>query len=131
MSLPCEIALKCLLPPVRAMLAKALMEKHNLNQAEVAKILGVSQPAVSLYCRKLRGVALDLEEDKDIVGLIEDFAEGLVREDVPRKVFILRFCEVCRAVRAKGLLCEIHGKIDPSIDVETCELCKTVGARCF
>ncbi|MEM2119242.1 MAG: helix-turn-helix domain-containing protein [Candidatus Bathyarchaeia archaeon] len=131
MSLPCEIALKCLLPPVRAMLAKELMEKHKLNQAEVAKILGVSQPAVSLYCRKLRGVSLNLDEDEKIMGLVKDFADDLARESIPRKVFILRFCEICRAVRAEGFLCEIHKKIDPSIAVEACELCKTVGARCF
>ncbi|MGB9622829.1 MAG: helix-turn-helix domain-containing protein, partial [Candidatus Bathyarchaeia archaeon] len=57
-TIPCEIAVKCLLPPVRAMIAKTLTSKYNLRQTEAAKRLGISQPAISLYEKKIRGKAL-------------------------------------------------------------------------
>jgi predicted transcriptional regulator len=44
MLVPYEVAVKYVLPVVRAMTAKRLMAKHSLKQAEVAKLLGVSQP---------------------------------------------------------------------------------------
>ncbi len=123
MSLPCEVAVKCLLPSVRAIIAKTLTTKHNLKQIETAKLLGISQPAISLYDRKMRGKAINLEKDPEITKLIEKLADELVRGDLTRKDYIQKFCEICKTVRAKGLLCQMHKIFDPAIDMEKCELC--------
>ena len=77
MSVPCEVAVKCVLPVVRAMLAKELMAKYRLKQTKVAEMLRVSQPAVSLYCRKIRGRAIDLENDENIGNLVHNFAKSI------------------------------------------------------
>lgn len=123
MSLPCEIAVKCLLPPVRAFLAKELTTKHNLKQSEAAELLGVSQPAISLYDRKMRGRAINLENDPEITKLVENLADALVKGDLRHKDFIRVFCEICKTIRAKGLLCQMHKTLDPALDIEKCELC--------
>jgi predicted transcriptional regulator len=125
MLVPCEVAVKCVLPSVRAMTAKELMTEHNLKQAEAAKILGVSQPAISLYYRKIRGKAIDLENDVEIRNLVENLADSLSEGNSTHKDFITMFCEICRTIRAKGLLCKIHKAFDPTIDVEKCGLCLT------
>ena len=52
MSVPCEVAVKCVLPVIRAMVAKELKTVDGLRQVDVAKFLRVSQPArhdVSLH----------------------------------------------------------------------------------
>ena len=128
MSLPCEVAVKCLLPPVRAMIAKTLTTRHNLTQTEAAKRLGISQPAISLYERKMRGKAINLENDPEITKLIENFADALAKGELPRKSFIQAFCEICKTIRSKGLLCQMHKTFDPAIDVEKCELCLLTNA---
>ena len=122
---PCEIAVKCALPSVRAMIAEKLVNEHNLNQAEAAKLLGVSQPAISLYCRKIRGKAINLEDDRDIENLIERLAERLAKGKLPHKEFVLKLCEICRTIRAKGLLGETHKAFDLSVDIENCDVCST------
>ncbi len=132
MSVPCEIAVKCVLPAVRAMTAKQLMAKHGLNQAQAAKLLGLSQPAISLYSRKIRGKAIDLENDKNINLLVEELADSLVKSNMSRKEFIMQFCRICREIRAKGLMCKMHKTFDASINIEECELCKSVNPpRCL
>lgn len=123
MSLPCEIAIKCLLPPVRALLAKELTAKHNLKQSEAAELLGVSQPAISLYQRKIRGKAIDLEKDPEIMEQVENLANALAKGNLAYKDFIQMFCGICRKIRAKGLLCNMHKTMDPSVDTEKCGLC--------
>ena len=123
MSAPCEVAVKCVLPVVRAMLAKELMAKYRLKQTEVAEILRVSQPAISLYCRKIRGRAIDLENDEDIGNLVRNFARALAANKLSRRDLIPKYCEICKTIRAKGLLCELHKAFDPTINIETCELC--------
>ena len=129
---PCEVAVKCLMPSVRAMIAKELMNRHKLKQSEAAKLLGVSQPAISLYYRKIRGKAITLEGDADITKLIENMSDSLVVGDLSSKDHILMLCKICRAARAKGLMCDMHKALDPSIDTEKCELClSTKMPRCL
>jgi len=125
MSIPCEVAVKCVLPSVRAMIAKELTSKHDLKQEEVARLLGVSQPAISLYYRKMRGKSIDLENDPDIEKLIEGLADSLAKRGLSRREFIIRFCEICKAIRAKGLLCKMHKAFDPALNIDECRLCLT------
>jgi len=128
--LPCEVAVKTLLPPTRAALAKELMARHGFKQVEAAKLLGISQPAISLYNRKMRGKAIDLEKDVEIKKLIESFADSLAENSLSHKEFILRFCEICRTARAKGLLCNMHKTLDPTFKIEKCKLCMTEQVKC-
>jgi hypothetical protein len=126
MRVPCEIAVKCVLPAVRAMTATRLITKYNLKQAEAAKLLGLSQPAISLYNRKIRGKAIDLEIDPEIVKLIDYLAALVAKGNLSYKDFIPKFCEICKTIRRKGLLCTMHKTFDPSINIEGCELCSAL-----
>ena len=123
MSVPCEVAVKCVLPVVRAMVAKELMADYGLRQVEAAKLLGVSQPAISLYCRNIRGKAIDLENDSDVKRLVADMCEVLAKGGFSHRDLIIMYCGVCRTIRAKGLLCKLHKTFDPLVDIEKCELC--------
>jgi predicted transcriptional regulator len=123
MSVPCEVAVKCVLPVVRAMIARELMVSHGLKQVEAAKLLGVSQPAISLYRRNIRGKAIDLENDPDVKRLVANMSESLAMGVSSHRDLIVMYCGVCRTIRAKGLLCKLHKTFDPLVDIEKCELC--------
>jgi predicted transcriptional regulator len=123
MSLPCEVAVKCVLPVVRAMIAKELTIEHGLKQKEAACKLGVSQPAISLYGKKLRGISIDLENDATVKTQVRQIARMLAEGEPSRRNLIPKYCGICRAIRAKGLLCELHKAFDPTIIVEDCGLC--------
>ena len=125
MMTPCEVAVKIALPSVRAMVANELMNKHNLNQAAAAKLLGISQPAVSLYQQKLRGNSINLDGDAEITSLVAKHAEFLVKGNPSYTDKLSSFCEICRTIRSKGYLCSIHKTFDPSVDTECCDFCKT------
>jgi predicted transcriptional regulator len=126
MSAPCEVAVKCALPSVRAMIAKELMAKHGLKQADAARLLGVSQPAISLYYREMRGKAVNLEGDSDVRGLIIELARRLSEGNLSHLEFMSKLCQICRKMRAKGLLCAMHKTFDPAVDVGHCELCASI-----
>ncbi|KYH42291.1 MAG: transcriptional regulator [Candidatus Bathyarchaeota archaeon B63] len=113
------------------MIARELMAKHKLKQLDVANLMGVSQSAVSLYSRKIRGRAIDLEAEEDIVNLISDTAASLANGEMLYKDFIMRLCEICRLVRSKGLMCKLHKIFDPSVNIEECELCSVTMLRCL
>jgi predicted transcriptional regulator len=123
---PCEVAVKCALPSVRAMVATELVNKHSLNQAQVAKLLGISQPAISLYQKKLRGNSLDLWGDPDIAASVSKQAELLVNNGLDARSNLQWFCSVCKTLRSKGYLCKIHKDLDPTVDLDTCDFCKNL-----
>ena len=121
---PCEVAVKCALPSVRAMVAAELMSKHSLNQAQTAKLLGISQPAISLYQKKLRGNSLDLWSDPEITASVSKQAAFLANGNSDAQNNLMWFCAICKTLRSKGYLCKIHKDLDPNLDVENCEFCK-------
>jgi predicted transcriptional regulator len=123
MSVPCEVAVKCVLPVARAMIAKELVTKYKLKQTEAAQLLKVSQPAISHYGRKTRGKAINLKRDKDVGELVQNIAKSLAEGKPSRRDLIPKYCEICKTIRAKGLLCKLHKTFDQTIDIEACTLC--------
>jgi predicted transcriptional regulator len=113
------------------MLAKELMAEYGLKQTETAERLRVSQPAISLYHKKIRGRAIDVENDEDIGNLLRNVAAALAENRLSRRDLIPKYCEICKAIRAKGLLCKLHKAFDPTINIETCELCKRDSLSCM
>jgi predicted transcriptional regulator len=107
------------------MIANELTIRYNLKQAEAAKLLEVSQPAISLYQTKLRGTALNLENDPDITALVAKHADYLIKGATSHKETLLSFCGICKTLRSKGFLCKIHKAFDPAINLETCGFCQT------
>jgi len=45
----CEIIVAKILPAMRAIITKELMQTYGFNQTEVAQKLGITQPAISQY----------------------------------------------------------------------------------
>ena len=127
---PCEVAVKCALASIRAMIANELMNRYNLKQAEIAKLLGISQPAISLYQKKLRGNVLHMENDPDITTLVAKHADYLFKGASTHRETVLSFCGICKTLRSKGFLCEIHKAFDPTIGVEKCGFCQTPNSEC-
>ena len=68
MLLPSEIEAKSLIPAVRSILAQKLLKEYCLKEEEVAKVLGITQAAVSNYVRGTRG-------DTQLVAKLESLFE--------------------------------------------------------
>jgi len=121
--IPCEVAAKSVVPAVRALITKELVEKHNLKQDEVAKILGISQSAVSKYTREVRGYVIKVDEIEGIKPLIDKMVSLLVSGTCERQNFLKIFCQTCIAARKTGVMCRFCQKSEPNIRIEECGFC--------
>src|SRR2546428_6952349 len=80
MLLPSEIEDKSLIPAVRAILAKKLIREYSLKEEDVAKVLGITQAAVSNYVRGTRGdieLISKLESVREVIRMIDAIARAL------------------------------------------------------
>lgn len=118
----CEIIVQNVLPVVRALVAKDLTERHKLTQQSIAKKLGVSQAAISQYIRELRGFkAKNLQRDKTVTDEIEKLSSRIASGDLNVLSATDEMCNICRTIRKKKLICELHVESFPSL--EKCTIC--------
>lgn len=122
MIIPCEVAAKSVIPALRAMVARQLIDGYGMKQEIVAERLGVTQAAISKYIHQVRGEAVELESASEVHKISKDIAETLSKEANPLEVS-LKFCQACTDIRALGLMCETCRRVDPSWDVEHCTIC--------
>ncbi len=127
--IPCEIAVKSVIPAIRAYIAKELILKHKLKQADVAQPLGITQTAVSKYFRHVRGRAIRVDQTKEIRDMMDGAASKIADKEITGSQLTLTFCEICRTVRQSGLMCELCKRADPTLDIVLCNVC-TNGKAC-
>ncbi|MGE5556409.1 MAG: transcriptional regulator [Methanocella sp.] len=106
MILPCEVGVKNVLPAVKAIMARTIVQKHGYNEKQTAHLLGLTQSAVSRYISRERGSNLvSIENSPDIISLIDDMILQLIKEPDNREGVMELFCKTCAAIREKGLMC--------------------------
>jgi len=114
----CEVVVQDILPTLRAAIAKELIAGYNLNQGEVAKLLDVSQPAVSQYLRQLRGKS-DFLEDKTVKNEIKELAGRLHEKQISQAELSTKMCHISKLIIDNKLI-----KTEKFHNVEGCIVCK-------
>jgi predicted transcriptional regulator len=100
----CEIVSGQVLPTIRAMVVKDLIKRYELSQVEVAKKLGITQPAVSQYISALRGKGgLEKKLMKVIGKEIRDLSDDVASGRLSQAEVIKRYCAICSLMKKKGI----------------------------
>src|SRR5208283_3715671 len=106
MILPEELASKSVIPAIRALVVKRLVEDHGMTQQEAAKLLGVTQPAVSKYLHQKRGAAIQLSGIKEIEQATTEIATMVSSHKVKPMEVISRIEAACDYVRRNRFMCD-------------------------
>ncbi len=122
MLLPSEIEARWLLPVLRALVVRRLLNEYHMTQERVARLLGVTQASVSNYVRAVRARGLRPEAVSLLARYASDVAEVAYRSQDPYAV-ARALQEALIRIRKDRVLCELHQLLEPSLDVENCELC--------
>jgi hypothetical protein len=124
MILPEELASKSVIPAIRALVVKRLVEQHGMTQQEAAKLLGVTQPAVSKYLHEKRGAAIKLGGIQAIDDATGEIAELISSRKAPQVEVMSRIEAACDYVRKNRYMCDLHKKLEPSMDINSCHVCE-------
>jgi len=131
LSIPCEVAVKSVIPALRAYIAKELTQSYGLKQTDIAKLLGITQTAISKYARHVRGVVLQVENIDEVQIIVKEICVSLVNGDMSRNEVIKHFCAACRVIRRKRLMCKLCKRSDPTIDIRQCIICISEASTCM
>jgi predicted transcriptional regulator len=122
--LPDEIASKSVIPAIRAMVVRRLIKEHGMTQQQAARLLGITQPAVSKYVHKKRGIAIKLEGIPNIDRAANRIAVLLVSGKAGQVQIMSKMNEVSMHVRKSRLMCELHRRLEPELNLGTCRICE-------
>jgi uncharacterized protein len=119
---PCEVAVKTVCPAIRAFMAQNLIEKHDMNQIEAARVLGVTQSAISKYNNKVRGTTIPLENVPQVQILTDQMITLLMATPVQQTDVMRLFCQACRLIRSQSLMCPLCQQNQAPI-IDGCDFC--------
>ena len=127
MLLPSEIEAKSLIPAVRAILAKKLIKEYSIKEEDVARVLGITQAAVSNYVRGTRGdveLITKLESVREVMRMIDDIAKDLSTNKAYTPSTLAKFVGLCNYMRYTLIICDVHHSMESNIDEQICEQCR-------
>lgn len=146
--MPQEVEVWYVLPAIRRELAKIMKTKmvtrvndqgekvdHKITQKEIARMLGVTEPAITQYLLKKKGrrsrgdqvvipgpILKEIDKSADI--MIEEYEKARktgnedIFEDMTREIN-----RIIRVMRDEGVMCEIHKEFCAHVN-DSCDACK-------
>ena len=118
---PCEIIVGKILPSIRAAIVKSLIEDYNMKQTQIAKILGISQSAVSQYYTSARAVDdSPLSLFPDIIQYSKEVAKKIANGEMNKDQILL--CEPCQKIRQNKKFDKFQNEI---LQFMKCHICHT------
>ena len=129
MLLPSEIESKLLIPAVRSILSKELVIEKGLKEEEVARMLGITQAAVSNYLRGTRGDNELISKPmslSEIMSMIKEIGNDLSTNRAYTAKTLSKFIALCNYMRYSLIICDAHHSLERNIDEKVCEQCKII-----
>jgi len=118
----CEIIVQEILPSVRAMVALKLTKTYGLSQEQAARKMGTTQPAISQYNREIRGhKSRVFRHNPKLIEMVDDIAKKVASGELATFDITPEFCRICKYLRSRGIMCELHKELNPSL--QECNVC--------
>ena len=114
---PQEIEVWYIMPAIRKELCNILLDKHNFNQKEIAKLLNITEAAVSQYKKEKRGQHVKLPES--VLSELNISARKIVNDE---STVFRETQNILNHIRNTSTLCDIHKIIDESVESD-CKEC--------
>lgn len=123
---PCMIVVQYILPTIRVLIMKELIQKHSIRKIDASKKMELTPAAITQYMKGMRGktFADEITNSEKTMKIISDLAEALARGGIPTENTIDKLCEACSTIRAEGIICGLHKEKLPALKECACAICE-------
>lgn len=119
---PCAVVALHVLPAARVIVARKLMEVHELKPAQVASRMGLTPAAVTQYASGVRGGRLVdvLQGSERVRQVLDGLVSEFLKAQSDKSAMLEMVCELCRIVREERMICRF---CDLSQEGKECNIC--------
>lgn len=102
----CECMIRYVVPALRMLISRQLVENYNLNQIQVAKLLNVTQPSVSNYMgrRKTSAKIRRFLNNTVVNEYAGNLAKKIFEKGLSLKELEDDLCSLCTELRKGGYM---------------------------
>ena len=118
-TMPQEVEVRYILPAIRRELARIFIKEHKLSQKEAARLLGLTEAAVSQYQHSKR--AKEVVFSDAVVNEIRVSADRILADRTNKQRLIAEMYRISNLTTVKHILCDIHRS--QSKELESCSIC--------
>jgi len=130
---PCMIVVQYVLPAIRAVVMKDLIEKYNVRKIDASAKMELTPAAITQYVKGERGAifADKIVRSEKTMKILSELAETLARDNVPAETIIAKLCQACVTIRSEGIICGLHQKELPGLKQCECAICEPSNSNCL
>ena len=123
---PCVIVVKHILPAIRVLVMKELIEKYGIRKIDASAKMELTPAAITQYLKGERGATFlnEILQSEETVKKVSRLAENLARNGAPIESVIEQLCEICATVRSEEVICKLHQKDLPALKECKCTICE-------
>lgn len=114
MKTPSEVTVWYILPIIRRDLAKELAMSYRMKQADVGRLFGVTDAAISQYIKNKRGACTLVENNTHYPTLCEEIRKSAASIHAGERDVVIELCRLCNCAKNIGLLEDVY------VDVTGC-----------
>ena len=130
---PCMIVVQYVLPAIRAVVMKDLIENYNVRKIDASTKMELTPAAITQYMKGQRGAmfADKIAKSEKTMKILSELAETLAKNDVPAEIIIDKLCKACVTIRSERIICGLHQKEMPSLKQCECVICEPSNSNCL
>jgi len=118
-TMPQDIEVRYILPAIRRELTNAFIEKHKLNQKEAAKLLGMTEAAISQYRHSKR--AKEVVFSDEVLNQIRASADKILGDRKNKQRLVAEIYRISGLAKVRHIICDLHRA--QSKDLKDCSIC--------
>ena len=118
-TMPQEIEVRYILPAIRRELSRIFIHEHKLSQKEAAKLLGLTESAVSQYQHSKR--AKEVVFSSNVVNEIKVSADRILADNANKQRLIGEMYRISNLTKVRQILCDLHRS--QSKELGNCNVC--------
>lgn len=124
---PCLIVVSQILPAMRAIISREMVERYRLGPGEIAAKMGVTPAAVTQYLKGVRGSdSLNMvSKSRRARKILLELTYELAKEEIDMVIVLRKLCDACNCVRSERLICGMCQNSLPGLDNGRCDICAT------
>lgn len=121
---PCMVAVQYVLPAIRSLIMRDLIEKYDMRKIDVSTKMELTPAAITQYLKGERGAAFadDISRSEKTMKIVSEIAEALARNDMPMEALVEKLCIACNTIRSQGIICQLHKKSVTAL--KECTMCR-------
>jgi len=123
---PCMIIVKHILPAIRVLVMKELIEKYEMRKIDASAKMELTPAAITQYLKGERGVTFlnEISNSEEAMKRVSKLAETLAKNEASIESVVEQLCGICVAIRSEEMLCELHQKDLPALKECKCTICE-------